>query len=488
MPSRPALARGPVGAIAVASGGLLLAMAGRYGYHRDELYFLTAGRHLAWGYPDQPPLVPALARAADAIDPGSLTLLRLPSVLAAIGIVLVTGLLARDLGGTRAAQALAAGAMAVSTILYGASHLLSTTTFDLLGWSVLTWLFVRILVTGEQRWWPLAGVVAGATLLANSLAAFLVAAFLTGIVLSGPRRSLLTAWPWVSGLVAGVMWSPYLAWQAHHGWPQLEVARAIADGGSGTSAPRWLLLPYQLVLVSPWLTPLWLAGAVRLFRDARLRALAWTYPLLVLAFVLTGGKPYYLGGMFPLLLAAGAGPTVAWLRDGRRGLAVVAFVLSLPGLIVTLPIVPVGEVHRLSIEKVNYDVGETIGWPSYVEQIATVYRQIPAAERPAAAIVTSNYGEAGAVDRFGAALGLPPAFSGHNGYWYWGPPPAATSTVVAVGFDQATLERSFADVRAGARLDNPYGVDNDERGALVLVCRGPRADWSALWPRFMRTG
>jgi hypothetical protein len=328
--------------------------------------------------------------------------------------------------------------------------------------------------------------VAGATLLANSLAAFLVAAFLGGILINGPRRSLATAWPWVGGVVAGAMWSPYLLWQAHHGWPQLDVAQAIARGSSGTSAPRWSLLPFQLVLVSPWLAPVWVAGLVRLFRDARLRALGWAYLLLVLAFLVTGGKPYYLGGMYPVLLAAGAGPALTWLQ-GRRALLVGAFVLSSPGMVLTLPLIPVADVHRLSIEKVNYDAGETIGWPSYVEQIATVFRRLPPTERPTTAILTSNYGQAGAVDRYGPVLGLPQAFSGHNGYWYWGPPPSDTRTVLAVGLDKALLERSFAEVKPGTRLDNRYGVDNDERGTLVFVCRGPRAGWTQLWPSFERT-
>ncbi|MDX6284942.1 MAG: hypothetical protein QOG53_427 [Frankiales bacterium] len=478
--------------LAVAVVAILLAFAGRYGYHRDELYFRTAGRHLAWGYPDQPPLVPFLARILTEINPDSLVLFRLPSALVAGAIVVVTGLIARELGSERAAQVLAAGSMGIASLLFGASHLLSTTTFDLLGWAVVTWVFVRILQTGRLSLWVLAGVLAGVTLLANSLMAFLVAAFLGGIVISGPRRTFASPWPWVGGLIAAALWAPYVVWQARHGWPQLTVANNIAHGGSGSSAPRWLMMPEQFGLVSPWLAPVWIAGLVRLFRDAWLRAFGWAYVLLVLMFTVTGGKPYYLGGMFPLLLAAGAQPTVDWVRRGsqrlRRSALAAAFVLSAPAFAVTLPILPLSQLDTIPIADVNYDAGETVGWPAYVEQIATVYRRLTAEQRATTAIVTSNYGEAGAVDRYGGRLGLPHAYSGHNGYWYWGPPVANTRTVVAVGFGQAFLERFFDDVQLGARLDNRYDIDNDERGELVFTCTGPNADWSVLWDRFKDIG
>jgi 4-amino-4-deoxy-L-arabinose transferase-like glycosyltransferase len=329
---------------------LLVAVAGRYGYHRDELYYLAAGRHLAWGYPDQPPLVPLVARLMWQAAPGSVVVVRLPPALAAAAVVTLIGLLARELGGQRAAQLLAAASMAVAALLLGAGHLLATTTYDLLAWALLLWLVVRVLRTGDQRLCVVCGVVAGIGLLNKDLVAFLIVAMVAGIAVAGPRRILASPWLWIGGTLATVLRAPYLLWQARHGWPQWRVSRAIAAGSSGTSEPRALFVPFPLGLVSPFLAPIWIAGLVRLFRDPALRwcrAIGWAYVLLAALFLALGGKPYYLGGMFPVLLAAGAQPTVDWVRRGpprlRRTALVAAVMLSAAGsALVTLPVVPLG--------------------------------------------------------------------------------------------------------------------------------------------------
>jgi hypothetical protein len=345
---RPAVARTPLVALAVGVTLLLLAFAGRYGYHRDELYFLRAGRELAFGYVDQPPLTPALAAAMDALVPGSLVALRLPSALAAGAVVVLTGLIAREFGGGRSAQLLAAACMAVSSILLIVGHLLSTTTFDLLAWAALSWLLVRALRDGGPVWLA-AGAVAGIALQNKLSPAFLVVAVVLGVLTVGPRQALRSPWPWLGGVLALAVWAPHLVWQAANGWPQLDLAEAIAGGSSGTSEPWYLFLPFQLVLVSPVLVPVWVAGWWRLLRDPELRswrAFAVTYVVLAVFFLLTGGKPYYLAGLYPMLVAAGAGPVVAWARHGsRRGRraalgAALALSLLIDGVI-GLPVVPV---------------------------------------------------------------------------------------------------------------------------------------------------
>jgi 4-amino-4-deoxy-L-arabinose transferase-like glycosyltransferase len=474
----------------------LAGLSGRYGYHRDELYYLAAGRHLAWGFPDQPPLVALLARLLSLLAPGSVVVLRLPSALAVAAVVVLAALLTRELGGQRAAQTLAAASMAVAPLLLGAGHLLSTTTFDLLAWALLLWLVVRVLRTGDQRLLVVCGGVAGIGLLNKDLVAFLIAALMVGIAVAGPWRILASRWLWIGGAVAAVVWAPYLLWQARHGWPQWQVGRAVAAGSSGSSEPRALFLPVQLGLISPLLAPIWIVGLVRLFRDPALRwcrALGWAYALLAALFLALGGKPYYLGGFFPVLLAAGAQPTVDWVRRRRprlrRAMLGAALVLSATSsVLITLPVIPLGILYRTPIVSVNYDTGETIAWPTYVREIAGVFRQLPAGQQATAAIVTSNYGEAGAIDRYGPPLGLRPAFSGHNGYWYWGPPPATADTIVAVGFARDVLERSFGDVRLGTRLDNHLRIANDEQGTPVWVCSQPRGSWPTLWPRFRSLG
>ena len=256
---RPPLATAPVTGLAVVLAGLLLAVSGRYGYHRDELYFLRAGREAAFGYVDQPPLTPLLAAAMDTLAPGSLLALRLPSALAAAGVVVLTGLLAREVGGGRTAQVLAAASMGVSAVLLLAGHLLSTTTLDLLVWTALSWLLVRALRDGGP-WWLAVGAVTGIGLLNKLHPAFLVAAVLVGVMAVGPRAAFRSPWPWAGGLVALALWAPNLVWQALNGWPQLRLAEAIAAGSSGTSEPWYLFLPFQLVLVSPLLVPIWASG------------------------------------------------------------------------------------------------------------------------------------------------------------------------------------------------------------------------------------
>ena len=490
----PGFAAGPVISAAVALAALLAAFSGRYGYHRDELYFLAAGRHLAWGYPDQPPFVAVVARLMSAIAPGSLVALRLPSAVAAAALVVLTGLIARELGGGRTAQGLAAVSIAVTPVALGSGHLLSTTTFGLPAWALAGWLIIRILRTGADRLWLAVGLVTGAGLFDSDLIAFLLSAVVVGMLVAGPRERLRSPWLYAGGALALAMWAPYLAWQASNGWPELAVARSIASGGSGTSAPRWELVPYQLLLAG-FVAPIWVAGLVRLLRGPALRwcrALGVAFIVLAVVFTIAGGKPYYLFGMTPVLLAAGAQPAVDWIGRGRRrlraGLLTAAVALSLTALPVVLPVVPVGDVHKTGIVALNYDAGETIGWPAYVREIAGVYRSLPPAQRASAIVLASNYGEAGAVLRFGPADGLPGAYSGHNGFWYWGPPPAWATSAVAVGFGRGTLASFCGTLRLAAHLNNDLGVHDDEQGAPVWVCSALRGSWASIWPSLKSFG
>ncbi|WP_346622002.1 glycosyltransferase family 39 protein [Blastococcus montanus] len=480
----------PLGALAGALAALLLAVADRYGHHRDELYFLRAGREAAFGYVDQPPFTPLVAAAMDALAPGSLVALRLPSALAAGAVVLLTGLLAREFGGGRSAQLLAAGCMAVSAVLLAVGHLLSTATFDLFFWALLGWLLVRALRDGG-RVWLVVGAVAGLALQNKLQPAFLLAAVLLGVLAAGPRAALRSPWPWAGGALALALWTPNLVWQAVSGWPQLELAEAIAAGGSGTSEPWYLFLPYQLVLVSPLLVPVWVLGGWRLWRDPALwpwRCFPVAYVVLAVVFLLTGGKPYYLAGLYPVLLAAGAAPALAWARrGGRRARRTLVPALVLSGLlnaVLMLPVVPVDALAGTPVPAVNYDAGETVGWPRFALTIEQVRGRLP--EDEPVAVLTGNYGQAGAVDRFAPRLG--PAYSGHNSYWTWGPPPESVDTVIAVGIPEQELRVWFARVDLAGRIDNGVALDNDEQGRPVWVATGRQEPWSAIWPQLRRLG
>jgi len=483
------------GSLAVAGCvfAILVAFAGRYGYHRDELYFLEAGRHLAWGYPDQPPLAPLMARLMNDLAPGSVTVLRLPSAITAAAIVPVTAALTRQFGGERGAQLLAAGSVAVSLILLGAGHTLSTTTFNLLAWVLILLLVVAILGGGNERLWLAVGLLAGGGLLDDDLVAFLIAALLGGIAIAGPRRTFRSPWLWAGGVIAAAIWAPYLVWQARHGWPELTVSRGLANGASGSSIPRWLFLPEQLVIVSVFLVPVWIAGLVRLLRAPELRfarSIGWAYLMLLVVFVIAGGKVYYPAGIYPVLLAAGARPTLSWMRRGRGRLRRVALALALvlSAMISVAIALPVTAIHDLHTRGFEYDIGETVAWPTYVREIAVAWNRLPASLRAHAAILTSNYGEAGAVDRYGPALGIPAAYSGHMGFWYWGPPPSSATSVLGVGFDPGYLERFFSSVRLISRLDNHLQVNNDEQHAPLWLASGVRESWTHIWPQFKNLG
>ena len=420
-------------------------------------------------------------------------MLRLPSDVASSITVVAASLIARELGSSRGAQMLAAGSTAAATLVQATGHLLSTATLNLTMWTVISWLFIRLLRTGNSRLWLVIGLVTGVGLNDSDLVVFLVAGFAVGIAVSGPRRVFRSGWPYLGGALAGLLWTPYLVWQARHGWPELSIARAIANGHSGTSAPRWQLLPQQLVLVSPYLAPVWIAGLIRLLRDPTLRwgralGVAWVFVAAV--FLVTGGKPYYLGAMLPMLLAAGAEQTIIWVRRQRRRRVALgtAFALSLTALPVTLPLVPLSVLHDTPIVAVNYDAGETVGWPRIVGEIAAVYRTIPRTKRSATVVIGSNYGEAGAIDRYGPALGLPRACGVQNAYWLWGPPADAATSAFAIGFDRARLTDICNKLTLLTRLDNGLSVNNDEQGAPVWLCSNLSKPWPAIWRQLRNYG
>lgn len=481
--------------LVVAAGvvGVLLAFASGYGPHRDELYFVAAGKHLDWAYADQGPLTPLIARAMSELSAGSLTLLRLPSALAAGASVLLTGLLAREFGGGRRARLIAAACAACAAIVLFTGHTLSTSTFDLLCWTAVTWLAVRAVRGGDDRLWLVAGVVLGLGLLNKPLPVFLAAGLLAGVVIAGPRRLMGNPYVWAGAVTALVLWSPWIAWQASHDWPQLDVSNAVASGASTSSEAWWAVVPFQVLLASPPLAPVWIAGLVALLRDPRLRDvrfLAWAWIVLAIVFMATAGKPYYLAGLLPALIGAGAIQADRWLERGqvatRRALLGAAIASSAAvGLVVSLPILPVDSLGP--VLAMNEDVGETVGWPAFTRTVGRVHDGLPEGGARAV-ILTRNYGEAGAIDRYGPALGLPNAYSGHNAYADWGPPPDGAAPVIAIGLRPDELATRLRGCREAARIDNGADVDNEEQGAHVMVCDGPRRTWALEWPALRHLG
>ncbi|HST67210.1 MAG TPA: glycosyltransferase family 39 protein [Mycobacteriales bacterium] len=479
------VARRPLLAIAGAVALLLVATSWRYGYHRDELYFIVAGQHPDWGYPDQPPLTPVLARLMDLLGGGSLVVLRLPSALAAGATALLAGLTAHELGGRARAQLIAAACVGVSGTTLVTGHIVSTTTYDVLFSTTVCWLLARAVRTRENWLLLPAGLALGLGLLNKSLVGVLVLALAVGVVVAGPRRWVRSGWLAIGAVVALVCLAPYLVWQALNGWPELEMGRSIAGGGD--QGGRLGFLPFQLLLVSPLLVPVWVAGLVWLLRSGPgrpFRFLGIGYLLLAAVYLVAGGKAYYLAGMYPALLAAGAVAIDGRLGNRARATRplAVALVLSLVvGAVVGLAVLPARALGP--VLAVNPDAGEQVAWPRYVAQIAGVWNGLTSSQRETGLVLTRNYGEAGAIDRYGAALGLPRAYSGHNGFAEWAVPAGQAGPVVLVGYpDDTERGRLFGSCQQQATLDNGLGLDTEEQGVPVWVCGQPARPWADTWP------
>ena len=449
--------------------GVLTALAGRYGFHRDELYFRAAGRRLDWGYVDQPPLTPLLARLLSFGD--STFTLRIAATLVGAAITVVVALTARELGGGRGAQVLAAAATALSVFPLAVTHMLSTATVDLLLWIVVGLFMIRLLRTGDGRWWLAIGVAVGLAMTNKWLVPLLVLALGLSLLAVGPRAVLRTWWLPAGVAVALVVSVPVLAWQAAHDFPLLTVARGISDADGAEN--RLLFVPLQVLYLSPVLVPVWVAGFVMLWRDRRFRSIALAYPVLCGVTLVLGGKPYYTMPLLVLLVAAGAEPAWRWALRHRALASVAALAGAVTSIVVTLPVLPVSALTP--VLAVNKEQGEQVGWRELTESVARAWAQAG----PDAVIFTRNYGQAGAVERFGPELGLPQPYSGHMSYAEWGPPPdSARGRVVVVGVRHPVF--------TGCRvvMTHQAVIENEEDGTEVAVC--DPVGWSRAWPDLRR--
>jgi 4-amino-4-deoxy-L-arabinose transferase-like glycosyltransferase len=481
--NRPPVAWAPVGAVAAAVTVVLLAFAGRYDYHRDELYFRILGQHPSWGYVDQPPATPLVARFATALFGDSLWGLRAPAALCTAVTAVLVALIAREVGGGRAAQTLAA-LVAASGFPLIAGHVLLTATIDMVVWPAALLGVIRALLRDQPRWWLFVGGVVGLALYNKHLIVLLLLAIGLGLLLVGPRRVLRSPWLWAGVAIALAVGAPNLVYQATHDWPQLKMAGALARN-KGDEA-RLTFVPLQLLMLGPPVAAIWIAGLVKLLRDPALRpirAIGVAYLALCVVVPLIAGQPYYTLGLQLALWAVGAVATVNWVagRAGRRALVATAMVLNAAvAALIALPILPIPALARTPITEINQATRDQIGWPAYVRQVAEAYRGLSADEAGHAVIITGNYGEAGAIDRYGSRYGLPKVYSGQNALYNLGPPPESASVAILVGMGGA--RSAFDSCQMVTRLDNGVGIDNEEQGRTVWVCRGRQRPWREIWP------
>jgi hypothetical protein len=471
-------ATGPVLAIAAVVVVVMTVGAARYGYHRDELYYLWGGEHLDWGFVDHPPLVPLLARALDVVGGHTLVPLRLAAALVVGWLAVAGALIARELGGGRRAQILAGFAVAVAPATRGPELLFGTTAFDAAVWAAVLVLVVRLLRTGSTRSWLAIGLVVGIGLETKWSVLLLVVALVAGIVLSDRRALVRSPYAVLGGVVALVLWAPNLWWNAANGWPALEFQASVADE-YGALDQRLLFVPMLLLLTGIVTVVVWGPGLVALVRGSlgsAFRPLGLAALVLVALVVLSGGKPYYVAPYLVVLFGAGA--VVLDRVGGRRVrvatilLAVLA-VLSVPAL---LPVLPPSAL--VAVEPINAELGEMVGWPALAHQVEEVARSLPDDEAAHAVVLTSNYGTAGAIDRMAPELTV---HSAHNSLWYAGPPPATATTVITVGMRASRVEQFCGSVEQVGVIDNEAGDANDEHGGSILVCRDLARPWDQLW-------
>ena len=470
-----------------------LAFSGRYGFQQDELYFLVAGHHLAFGYVDQPPLTPLLTRVTDIFGVSPAAVRILPA-LAGGAVVVVAAKLAALFGARRFGRVLAALTTACAPVLLGATHIGNTTAPDLLAWALVVLCVSMALLRDRPRWWLGAGVVAGAGLENNNLMLMLLAGLGLGVLVSVYRPVLRTRWPWLGAVIAAGLWAPNLIWQATHGWPQLAMASALHHQNS-TPADYAGGVPAQVLYLGLLIAPLIIAGFVTLWRTPELRFIAVSATLIVV-YVLAWvpGKVYYSDGMATAVLAAGSVAAERWITRGRRpGLRqavlvaapLVGMAFALPGL---LPVTSLGDVHSLPASYQDASgIGNTIGWPQLTHAVAAQDAALARAGHPATSIFTGYYGEAAALDVLGSADHLPPVLSGHNAYWMWGPRQASDRTVLVVDA-LGQLRPHFASCRLLTTYYAPYHVQNDWTGIQIGVCTGPAAGWHTLWPDLRHYG
>ena len=476
-------------------------LGGGYGFHQDEFYYLACGRRPAWGYVDQPPFVPWLGHLVETlfgpgITPGELHGI---SALAGAGTVFLGGLMARELGGGRFAQGIAALAVLSMPLFLATGELFQTVVFDQLAWALACWLALWALRTGHGWGWLLVGLAAGVGLeIKFTMGLFGLGLAVALVVTKSGRSHLRTPWPWLGGGLALAVLLPNLLWQRAYGWPTAE----FVHNNNLWNRREWTVTGFLLLQALFTGPALLLVGAGAWWMGSRhatpgARAGLWIAGTAALSLLLLRGKPYYLGPVYPLLAAAGsvamgrltvqhgqARGGYGWGRLLRPGIAVVLVAGGVLLAPVVLPLVPLSRLANSWELRLNPDLGTHVGWPELVAQVAAVVQGLPAAEQARTTILSVNYEEVAALEHYDPALAARlPVVSPHNSYWLWGPGPGDPRTVIVVGARQQDWqEELFGRVERVATIRTPYGVTNEWTGRGIFVCREPKKSLRAAWP------
>jgi hypothetical protein len=476
----------------------------RYGYFRDEFNYLICSDRLAWGYVDQPPLLPFLLRITRAILGDSLRSIRFLPALAISSVVVLTALLAREFGGGRFALLLSAVAFVIAPVFLSDGSLVTTNCLEPLLWMGCVY-FAILAVKHDARYWLLFGVVAGLGLEEKYSILIFGFGIVVGLLLTSQRKFLLNKWLWLGGVIAFLIFLPNLIWNIQHHWPFVELMHNIKAAGRDVELSPLQFFAQQMLLVHPLNAVIWIPGAIALIVSKRFRQLqflGWCYVVCFVTFVVLKGKNYYLAPIYPMLLAAGAVVIENLIERTRQfWLKPAMIVVLLVGGAWFAPlVVPVLSVDQFIayMHKLPFDVprsehsheravlpqhyADQFGWEEITAKTAEAWSKLSAEEKTDCGIFAQDYGQAGAIDFFGKRYGLPPALSGHQTYYLWGARGYSGQCMIVLDDDKETLEQLFEHVEfVGTSADNPYAL---EREISVWICKGSKfGTLDQLWPK-----
>jgi hypothetical protein len=489
------------GAVCVALLKLLLHLyTGRhYGYFTDELYYLACADHLAWGYVDQPPLIAAITKLVRMTLGDSLPALHLLPALAGAAKVLLAALMAREMGGRKFAQTLAALAALLAPGFLAIDNWMSMNVFEPLFWMGCAWIVMRIIRTGDARLWLWFGVLAGIGLENKHSMLIFGFALIAGLVLTRERRILRTPWIWIGGAVALALFLPNLLWNVQHHFPFLELQENIRRSGRNVAMSPVSFFGEEILTMLPLSAPIWIAGLWRLWRSPY-RALAWAWAIAAALIVTMNPRVYYLFAAFPLLFAAGAVAFEEWLSRPRLRWLRVAYPVAMVGMgaLIAPTVVPLlppetyiayAKATGLQQPRIeNHQLGplpqlfaDQFGWEEMAATVARAYHALPPDVQAKTAIFAQNYGQAGAIDLFGPKYGLPKAISGHQSYFLWGPRGYTGESMIVMGDRREVLEQKFASVQFVGRAEHPYSMPYQHID--IYYCRGLKWPLAEVWPK-----
>ena len=474
-----------------------------YGYFIDELYYVACGDHLDWGYVDLPPLVALVAKIVRLLFGDSLSAIRFLPALAGAAKVLLTGIIARELGGQRFAQTLAAVAVLVAPGFLAIDNFLSMNSFETVLWTSCALVMIRIIKTGNQKLWIWFGLLAGIGLENKHSMLIFGAAMIAGLLLTPQRRLLLSPWLWIGGLIAFLIFLPNLVWNIQHQFPFFELQANIRRSGRNVDFTPLSFFGQQALAMLPPTLPIWLAGLwFYLFSKfgRPFRVLGWACILTAIVILILDPRIYYLWPAYPMLFAAGGVMGEYWLRSPQLVWARIAYpvILIITGAVFApfaVPVLP-AETYIWYAEALHFQqpaierhqlgplpqiYADQFGWEEMTKTVADVYNGLPADVRAKTAIFGQNYGQAGAIDLFGSKYGLPKAISGHLTYFFWGPRDFTGESVIVMDGKQSELLESFGSVTKVASVSHPYSMPYEHFD--VFYCRDIKWPLKELWPK-----